>query len=365
MATPAKQKSSLRLVGTSIQVVLVALNVACVLALWLSAASVFFSPAAHPRLSLLGMAFTFLFWPVLLFIPFWLVVRRRYVLVSVVGLLACFGSVRTYFPVNYVYEAPDSAITVVSYNLYNLTGATPGEMDRWPSVRYLAESGADIVCCQEAAQLNKYEVDTLLAQHFPYRQRTVVRKCTQVLLSRFPILAVDTIGYESETNASVAYRLLVGADTLLVVNNHFESYHLQSEDKSEYKEMLVNPDEAIRSDGPLSLMRKLMAANAVRAAQVDSVAAYIARSGMRYVLACGDFNDPSISYAHYRLTRQLNDAFTRTGNGPAISYHHSGMYFRIDNILCSPDIRPYECRVDRSCAVSDHYPIRCRITLKR
>ena len=30
---------------------------------------------------------------------------------------------------------------------------------------------------------------------------------------------------------------------------------------------------------------------------------------------------------------------------------------RIDNILCSPALRPYRCRIDRSIVTSDHYPM--------
>ena len=33
------------------------------------------------------------------------------------------------------------------------------------------------------------------------------------------------------------------------------------------------------------------------------------------------------------------------------------MFFRIDHILASPNLKPYRCKVDRSIKQSDHYPI--------
>ena len=48
-----------------------------------------------------------------------------------------------------------------------------------------------------------------------------------------------------------------------------------------------------------------------------------------------------------------------SANGPGISYHLSGFFVRIDNILCSDDWKPYACKVDNSIQSSDHYPIVC------
>lgn len=80
------------------------------------------------------------------------------------------------------------------------------------------------------------------------------------------------------------------------------------------------------------------------------------------MIVCGDFNDGSISYTHRVLTQELDDAFTQSGKGLGISYNQNKFYFRIDNILISPDLRAYNCTVDRSIKASDHYPIWCYIS---
>ena len=72
---------------------------------------------------------------------------------------------------------------------------------------------------------------------------------------------------------------------------------------------------------------------------------------------CGDFNDSPLSYVHFQLTQILNDSYTRGGNGPGISYHEGGMYFRIDNILCSDHWNVAKSKVCNRVNGSDHYPI--------
>ena len=82
----------------------------------------------------------------------------------------------------------------------------------------------------------------------------------------------------------------------------------------------------------------------------------------REIFVCGDFNDGSISYTHRILTQKLDDAFTQSGKGLGISYNQNKFYFRIDNILISPNLKAYNCTVDRSIKASDHYPIWCYIS---
>ena len=81
------------------------------------------------------------------------------------------------------------------------------------------------------------------------------------------------------------------------------------------------------------------------------------------MIVCGDFNDTPLSYTHRVISNGLIDCFVETGNGPGVSYNRSKMYVRIDNILCTPDFKPYACKVDDSIKNSDHYPIMCWLKL--
>lgn len=321
-----------------------------------------------PLLSCAGLALPVFLAATAAFLLVWLVWPRHRALVaiSLCALLLCAQSVRTYLPVNWPAKPPAGSVKVMTFNVFNLQSEdkqTP--LAEHPSLQYILQSGADIVCCQEAMGLGKPEVDTLLAAVYPFRQHDARQSAQFSLLSKFPILSMDTVCYESGGNGSFAYRLLVEGDTVLVVNNHLESYRLQPDDRQEYKDMILRPGETDVELGLRDLVEKVMAANVRRGPQADSVAQYVERAPERYKIVCGDFNAPSISYPHWRLTRSLNDAYTRSGNGPGISYHLSGMYFRIDNIFCSHNIRPYQARVDRSANASDHYPLYCHLVMEQ
>lgn len=350
-------KYLLLFLGAGLNFLVVVGMMACAFSQWVK-------PQDHPDISYFGLAFPFFLLASVLFMVFWLLVKRRYAMISLVGCVCCAASIRTYFPVNMGGSVPEGAIKVLSYNVCNFVNDKGKPLAEQAILNYIVQANADIVCLQETKGITHDDVDSLLSLFYPYRSTIDYRQVKGTLLSKFPILRIDTIGYISKSNYSVAYDIRVGSDTVLVVNNHFESYRLQAADREEYKEMIQNPEESLNREHLDGLTTKLATATAIRGAQADSVDQYIRQSGRSRVIACGDFNDASISYVHYRMTRMLNDAYTRSGNGPGLSYNRSGMYFRIDNILCSPNIRPYGAKVDGSIDASDHYPIYCWLQLE-
>ena len=198
---------------------------------------------------------------------------------------------------------------------------------------------------------------------YPYRSIHNPEKGGSQLacFSKFPILSARPIQYESTYNGSMQYTLKVNEDTITLINNHLESNKLTKEDKVIYEDMIKDPDAKKVKTGLRQLIKKLAEASAIRSSQADSVASIIANSQYPTIIACGDFNDASISYTHRILTQQLDDAFTQSGRGLGISYNLNKFYFRIDNILISPNLKAYNCTVDRSIKDSDHYPIWCYI----
>ena len=182
--------------------------------------------------------------------------------------------------------------------------------------------------------------------------------------SRFPILSAHPVKYASLNNGSIAYKIKVNGDTLLVVNNHLESNKLTEKDKEVYREMMKDPDKQKVSQGSRLLIGKLAEASAIRAVQADSIARLVASYKGGGIIVCGDFNDSPISYTHRVVGEGLNDAFVESGNGFGISYNQNHFYFRIDNILLSKNLKSYRCTVDNTIKSSDHYPIWCYVAEK-
>lgn len=347
---------------------IVAINAFFVGLLILSAYSPYLQPQLHPIASCLGLAFPIFLTVNLCFTIFWAIISYRYALLPVLGFLICFPQIRTYFPINgTVTEVPEGSIKILSYNIMGFNHLEKND-GKNPILSYLADSQADIICLQEynSTTNKKYltEKDIKKAlKAYPYQSiHSPEKKGSQLAcFSKFPILSVHPIQYESSYNGSMQYVLKVNKDTITLINNHLESNKLTKEDKVIYENMIKDPDAKKVKTGLRQLVKKLAEASAIRSAQADSVAKAISNSKFATIIACGDFNDASISYAHRILTQDLDDAFTQSGRGLGISYNLNKFYFRIDNILISPNLKAYNCTVDRSIKDSDHYPIWCYI----
>ncbi|MCI6671033.1 MAG: endonuclease/exonuclease/phosphatase family protein [Prevotella sp.] len=322
------------------------------------------NPIAHPVLSTLHLCFPIILGFNLFFLVFWVFVRIRTIWLPVLGLLLCYVPIRKYAPFNPYKLQPQTGIKVLSYNVYLFASWEFAKDERNPIVDYILKSKSDLVCLQEAPvrALNKADLSALKAQ---YAYVDIIDNLqpgskNMIFLSRFPILQREEIKYQSEGNMSMAYLVDINGVQTLVVNNHFESFHLNSEDKSDYKKIL-NGDLQMGDSKKetMRLLHKLGDATARRAPQAEKVAAYVRTYTDRRipVILCGDFNDTSLSYVHRTIGKTLNDCFIASGNGLGISYHQSGMFFRIDHIFCSSDFVSKITEVDSSIDKSDHYPI--------
>ena len=110
--------------------------------------------------------------------------------------------------------------------------------------------------------------------------------------TRFPIVRRERINYSSVANGSAAWWLQIDGDTVIVVNNHFESCHLTTDDRQQYRQILhgeISGDSA--RQGSKQLLVKLAEANAKRCGQIDAVCRYVEEHRQYPVIVCGDFND--------------------------------------------------------------------------
>jgi len=256
---------------------------------------------------------------------------------------------------------------VLSYNVEAFGKDKPDNWQENPIMHYLLSSGADIICLQEAMKAVVDQALDSISVIYPYHHYELETDNYIACFSKFPIESVTKIDYPTTTNHSYVYEMRVGEDTLLVINNHLESYRLSLADREDYKSIIKNykhPEENDSETKYLGLTEKIVGHDSIRGMQVDSVAAYVARNKGKHIVLCGDLNATPVSYVHHRLAEELDDAYTRSGNGPGISYHLSGMYFRLDHIFVSPNIKAYGAKVDNTIQDSDHYPIYCFINLE-
>ncbi len=365
----AKSRSRQRNAGHRLQYLwtyfMVGANAFAILLMWLTAVSPYLDPSRFPRLSILGLGFPILLIVNAAFALYWCITSWRKLWLPLVGFALCFGSIRAYCPVNLPEELPKSAIKVVSYNTLSFGERAENEEGVNKVIDYLAKSQADIICVQEASPLNEEKWRKKALRHLPRTPH-----CDYVMtgsynaigiFSRYPILSHEKL-FEADGNVSAAFRLLVGTDTVIVVNSHLESFRMSKADLR-YQD-IVQKEEQEAKNAAKHLLKKLATPAAKRARQADTVSAYIARQHLP-VISCGDFNDTPISYTRRVMSRQLSDAYARTGNGPGFTFKHSGVRVRIDHLHHSDHWRSYACRVDSKIELSDHFPISAYLTLER
>jgi endonuclease/exonuclease/phosphatase (EEP) superfamily protein YafD len=334
-------------------------NVATIIVMLMCAYATYINPLHHPVLS----CFTLLF-PIFLvlnccFLVVWLLFRAKCCLLPLAGFLLCIGSIRNYCPINWPSKPPRGCIKVLSYNSFGFWLDSLNEEGKSVGADYLIKSNADIILLQEAGnEATNHIIDSCLAV-YPYHAHQAISAGGTHLAcySRFPIVSVERVPYESSSNGSFAYVMLVHGDSVLVINNHLESNKLQPGDKTAYKEMIEEPDEQTLSTGSRILFGKLGHASAIRSQQVKAINDYIAHSGYKSVISCGDCNDSPLSYTVRQLSKYLNNAFVHSGNGLGLSYNQKGFLVRIDNIFYSGDWKSYGTQVDKTIGISDHYPI--------
>ena len=316
-----------------------------------------FNTISHPTLELLSLAFPFPLLVNLLFLLFWLIFNVRYAVIPLVGMLLCFSPIRAYCPINLKHDVPEGSLKVLSFNVHNYYFEKNGTYN---AAEYVIKSDADIVCLQETnprGRNNTEKVHEYLLRTYPYGMVNKKQGGERMAFySKFPILWHEDLQVESKHNMCTAYCIKIQEDSVLVVNCHLESIGLVSKEKEEFREFVERKNKTIDKK---SLAHKLMAAGVIRARQMQSVARYIRKHPGMSVILCGDFNDSPNSRANYIIGKQLNNCYTSTGNGLGFTYKSNFMYFRIDNIYCSDDFKPYRCLVDSKINASDHSPVIC------
>ena len=328
-------------------------------------------PADHPLLSTAGMTFPVFLLINLAFLFFWLVFKWRMAWIPVVGYVLAYVPISIYFPVNSRQTLPEKPLKIISYNVCAYGGNYKYEDGFGRVLDYLREEKADIVCLQEDVDTWRRYVFKEYEKDYAYNDTVVIANNTISLNSlgihtRFPIVRRERIAYSSMANGSVAWWLQIDGDTVIVVNNHFESCHLSTDDRQQYRQILhgeISGDSARQESK--QLLVKLAEANAKRCGQIDVVLRYVEEHRQYPVIVCGDFNDSPISYSRHAMSKTLTDCFVETGKGIGLSYNQKAFSFRIDHFFCSEDFIPYNCEIDSKIDASDHYPLICWLKIRQ
>uniref|UniRef100_UPI003216C593 endonuclease/exonuclease/phosphatase family protein n=1 Tax=uncultured Draconibacterium sp. TaxID=1573823 RepID=UPI003216C593 len=336
-------------------------NLLAALALSISYLSVYIPPDTFWIPAFFGLAYPFLFAANILFIVFWLIIKPRNIVLSLVFILIGWNFVSQYVKLKSKTEE-ETDVKVLSYNVGHFYGdGTQNVEDNADAiVSFLEKENPDIICLQET-RLRKKNIFDLAEtvkkiasiKHYQYARSS--NTYGMVTMTRYPIVNLQEVRFEGSRNMTIYTDVLIDFDTVRIFNVHLQSYKINPHDYSIIESPGINEEKDIQEVKEMG--GKFKTAFQQRAHQVREIRKYIDESPYN-VIVCGDFNDTPASYAYNYLSNGLTDAFVSSGKGIGRTYVGKLPSFRIDYIFHGDGFESYNFEtVDF--IHSDHLPVIC------
>ena len=349
-------------------------NVIVILLLLAGFFAAFVPPDENWIMAFAGLAFPYLFVINLFFIPLWLLVRKKYALLSLIFVIVCWSRVGGYFQWGSGDKNPAETedIKILSYNvrlfdLYNWKKEKISE-EAAGMFSLMKETGPDLLFIQEyhAGISNKINVPDSLHKYSGLKHSHIslakyknkVRPYGIATFSRWPIIAKGVIRFsENPANVCIYSDIARDKDTIRIFNVHLESIYFSKEDYLFVNDFMASSEEQQKlSRGLISISKKLKKAFIRRAEQIRTVTREIEKSPYP-VIVCGDFNDTPSSYTYQQISTLLDDAFVQSGRGMSKTYTGPWPSFRIDYIMYDRDHFTTKNYKRTKVNYSDHFPI--------
>lgn len=258
-------------------------------------------------------------------------------------------------------------LTLATYNVhsfgYEITGYSCKEI-----ARYMEEEEVDVLCFQEFSDNQYFPMDSIrkVLAHWPYayipKEEAEMDALPIALFSRYPLAGQRFITYPESANCSLLCDVIVGSDTVRVLNNHLQTTNISQKRSTWQRELATNNTrrEAYAAKDAAETLHK----NFVKRTHQTYVIGEFAKNSPYPVLVCGDLNSIPSSHTYYYLQQFLKDGFRTAGHGYMYTFRHARKLLRIDYIFHSPQlegIRYYSPDLDLS---SDHNPVIMRVGIK-
>ena len=232
-------------------------------------------------------------------------------------------------------------------------------------LKYLTAQDADVVCLQEVDVYKSNQFLTLqevkdamrTKYRYSYLDFSVYNNWRQfgtMVWSKYPLIHKQSIHYSTRSNLSNRCDIVVGTDTIRLINNHLESYSFSPQDIAEAESQ--RNYEGVRSSAK-KLEEKWKRARPLRREQARIVRKEIDESPYP-VIVVGDFNSTPVSYTYLKISHGLHDAWAETSWGRwGTTCKKRGLGVHIDYILSSEELVPVICTIHNETTGSDHRPV--------
>lgn len=319
----------------------------------------------------------------LLFILFWLFVKARFSLISVITLLLSFQPIKQIIPFRFSAtfnkQKAGSGLRVMTWNVehFNILEHKTHPEKKQQMLDLINEYSPDVACFQEmvgsdsnASAIN-YIPEFLQKLNFSNYHYSYNSKLNFdgkhhfgiITFSKLPIVKQQTVKfYPYDYNSIFQYTdVLNGSDTVRVFNIHLQSLKFSADNLKYIDDPEIKDESDLKKSK--SVVSKLKHGFLKRKTQADRIKAEIDKSPYP-VIVCGDFNDLPNSYSYNTIGSGMKNAFAEKGSGIGRTFSGISPTLRIDNIFAADkyDILQYT-RINKK--LSDHFPVIADVELKK
>lgn len=305
-------------------------------------------PSNLPLVSVLSLGLPVLIILNVLFLVFWAVLLKRYVLLPLIVLALGYS----HLPALYRFRgAPvdhrEADFTLMSYNVRQFNRGMWIDNEHVPEDihAFVLEENPDIVGFQE--------YDKYLQIDYPeYRYKYVETKFENLALavySKFPIVNTGSLDFPESTNNGVFADIVVKGDTLRFINIHLQS-------------LSIDPYiPSLEKEEGMKLFKQISIGFDKQQNQMELVQDAVEQSPYKTIVF-GDFNNTAFSYIYKQLAKNKRDAFKEKGKGFGTSFDFDLIPLRIDMVLADDQLQITGYN-RYTVKLSDHYPIMAQLHL--
>jgi endonuclease/exonuclease/phosphatase family metal-dependent hydrolase len=360
----------------------VVLNVVAAVVFLLACLAPYLNPAQWWFISLLGLGYVFIVVTLIAFIFFWLVLKPKYVFISIIPLIIGWKGITVFFafhvPGKFDIAKPDSVLRIVHWNVARFVewrrNNNKGSQVRQKMMDLIREQNADVVCLQEFfTSTDPIYYDNLHYiikelgypyYYFSWDDDGDKQWVGQIIFSRLPILDSGLVRYPkpSQPESLLYVDVPFHKNTIRIYTTHLQSVRFKKRDYEEI-ESIKNRDTGLVNYSR-NIFAKLRTGVIYRSKQTEVVKQVLASTPYPYILT-GDFNDVPNSYTYYNIRgKQLQDVFLETGLGIGRTYTYIAPTLRIDYVFTTRNFQVLQFnRIIRN--LSDHYMLVTDLQLKK
>lgn len=341
-----------------------------------------FNPKHWWFLGLLTLGAFYLLVLLLLFILFWLFIKPRWALISLVSFILAYKPLTNIIPLRFSasfdMKKQAGAMRVLTWNVehFDILEHKTHPERKEEMLNLINRYQPDIACFQEMVggerpdainyvpgMVQRLDFTDYYYAYNPKLDFDANHHFGLITFSKYPIINKQLVSfYPNDYNSIFQYVDIVkGGDTIRVFNIHLQSLKFSQSNLQYIEKPSVNDESDIQRSK--SVISKLKTGFLKRQVQSERIKAAIEESPYK-VIVCGDFNDVPNSYAYNRIGKGLKNAFVEKGSGMGRTFSGISPTLRIDNIFTDKrlDVLQYT-RIAKK--LSDHFPVFADVAVEK